>query len=303
MVIIKRNFRQKHLLAIPCCVLISSFCSSYIYASNLYMGVDSYEYVTEVDKIKLDYRLAGGAIGGEVDIGESTFFQFGVGRWSDDIDLVDSGNSEITSSLRRVGAGYSFGNWGFFASYQKIEDEIEIVHGKNQEFFTSAEIKSAVTHVDVSYQWEVGLWAHTVLFGVQDDKKDVDAELGDPKMHLSESSDFRYVNIKLNTDYYFYLSDTSGVFAGVSLDWYDQVSGGSDDENVGVSPPPPPPNGGGGTGGGGNGTATTGDSGGLIGFYIIYDIDTHWSVDVNMTQGAFGDADLNSYSLTLTYGL
>ncbi len=300
---IKRYKKQKHWLVICFCVLTFALYSSFVQASNLYLGADSYEYVTEVDKIKLDYRLAGGAIGGEVDVGESAFLQFGVGEWRDDIGLVDSGDSEITSSLRSVGAGYSLGNWEFFVSYRQIEDEIEIVHGKNQEFFTHAEIKSAVAHIDVSYQWEFGLWAHTALLGLQDDKKDVDAALGDPKMHLSESRDSRYVNIKLNSDYYFYLSDKSGVFAGISLDWYDQLSGGGDGENVGAPPPPPPSNGGGGNGGGGNGTAATGDSGGLVGFYIIYDIDNHWSVDVNLTQGAFGDAELNSYSLTLMYYL
>ncbi len=300
---IKRYIQQVYRLAILFFGLTSAFFSSCIYASNLYIGTDSYEYVTDVDKIKLDYRLTGGAVGGELDVGESTFLQFGVGEWSDDIGLIDSGDAEIRSSLKSVGAGYSFGNWEVFASYRKIEDEIEIIHGKKREFFTSAETKSTVASVDVSYQWEVGLWAHTVLLGVQSDKRDVDAALDDPKMHLSESSNFRYVNIKWNSDYYFYLSDISGVFAGVSLDWYDQISGSSDDENVGAPPPPPPTNGGGGNGGGGNGTSATGESGGGVGLYVIYDMDTHWSVDINMTQGAFGDADLRAYSLTLTYNL
>lgn len=299
---IKRYIKQKYTLTVLLSVLITFFSSSFIHASNLYIGADSYEYVTDVDKIKLDYRLTGGAIGGELDIGESVFLQFGVGEWSDDIGLIDSGDAEITSSLKSVGAGYSFGSWEVFASYRQIDDEIEIIHGKNREFFTSADIKSTAVHIDASYQWEVGLWAHTVLLGLQSDKKDVDAALGDPKMHLSESSDFRYVNIKLISDYYFYLSDNSGVFAGVSLDWYDQISGGFDDENVGAPPPPPPNNGGGGNGGG-NGTPATGDNGGLIGLYVIYDMDAHWSVDINMTKGVFGDADLRAYSLTLTYNL
>lgn len=299
---IQHYVNQKYGLAILLCIFASAFYSPIIHASNLYIGTDSYEYVTEVDKIKLDYRLTGGAVGGELDIGESTFLQFGMGEWSDDIGLIDSGNAKITSALKSIGAGYSFGRWEFFASYRQIEDEIEIVHGKNQEFFTSADVASTATHIDASYQWEVGLWAHTVLLGVQRDRKDVDAALDDPKMQLSESSDSRYVNVKVNSDYYFYLSDSSGVFAGVSLDWYDQISGSSDDENVGA--PPPPTNGGGGGGnGGGNGTPTTGDSGGLVGVYVIYDMDVHWSMDINITQGAFGDADLNAYSLTLTYNL
>lgn len=299
--------RKKQMRLVTLGAFTSVIVSTQCYGNSVYVGADRYEYLTEVSEIKLDYRLAGLAIGGELDLSESVFLQVGVGRWTDDISLKDSGSSDITSELKNVGVGYAMGNWEFFASYSVIEDEMEIIHGMNQEFFTSADIESNITHVDVSYQWEMGLWAHTLLVGAQRDQKKIDADLDDPKMELSDTTEANYANIKWSTDYYFYIADDAGIYLGASVDWYDRLSGDSGDDNAGGPAPAGGPGGGGGGGGGNNngggGGRTSGDNGGIFGLYFAFDMDANWSVDVNTTFGVAGDADESAYSVTLTYTL
>lgn len=260
-------------------------------ANSVYLEADSYEVFTDVGDIALDYRLTGFAVGGELIIGKSAFLQLGIGQWSDDIAIQDSGDSDITSESRTLGAGYTLGHWQLFVSYSEIQEAIDITHGVNREYFSEVDIESTLLHVDMSYQWKVGMWAHRLLLGAQRGNNDVEANLDDPTRNSVVDIDTEYVNIQWSTDYHFYISDETGIYVGASMDWYDKLSSDSDELNVGGLT----------TADGHGGGRTSGDDGGILGLYLAFDMDQHWSVDINTAFGVAGDAEENAYSVILRY--
>jgi hypothetical protein len=280
-----------------------------VMASGIYVGGDNIDYRTSLNGIELDYQLQGISIGGDWNITDSIYVQYSHGRWSDSANLQNPGDSDIESTFNGVGIGYVYDQWMFYASYGVVKDEIDIHHGAQGEFLSRSDSESEVWLLEANYQWVMGAWAHTVSVGYQYDQTEMDAVINQPSMIIvDDDSDSSTANVKISTDYYFELSEQSGLFVGASLQWFEQVSGEDNQETGGQ-----PPGGlGGGAGGGQNGGAGGGqragvninrsaDDGGLVGIYVGYNINPHWSVDWNSSIGVFGDAEDDSHSITLNY--
>ncbi|NKB37663.1 MAG: hypothetical protein GKR93_10905 [Gammaproteobacteria bacterium] len=291
-------------------VLLTLFCTSSVFASDVSIGATNYEYSTFVDGFRLDFDAIGVAVGANLAISDNSFLQAGYSSVSDDQNLMAGNIAEFDSDSWHIGLAYNINKWQIFGRYSSIEDEIELVHGQQNDLFSSAKIDWQRFDFSGSYSGEQGLWAYTLTSGLQYDHSDVEGQIPPLGNIQTSETDSWYANVSVGADYYFALTDDSGAYAGISFNWFEQIS--SDDSNSvlfnngmgGMPPPPPRPGGGSGSGGRGNGggaNSTFGESYGLLGFYLIYTINSHWSLDWNTYLGVKGDENSNSHALTLSY--
>lgn len=282
-------------------------------ANNIYVAADNYDYLSMLDGIELDYSAMGFAVGGAVDVGERNSLQLEFGRWSDDISLADSGSATFDSRLVTLGWAYSMDRWQIHASYSDIKDEIEMSHGRNNEFLSLSDIDSSTLSLSASYAETRGAWANFFSFGLQWNESDLVSMLDQSNEMINQQDDSLYAMAKIGTDYYLPGGDKTAWYFGGSLAWYQELSADQDITETqmggmpGMGTPPPSRAGGNGANngnagnGGNNINRTFGGDFGLLGLFVTYEINTRWSLDLKTSIGFAGDQNANSHALTLSY--
>ena len=296
------------------CAVIGICSSAYTFSSDVYIGGNNYEYSTSLGGPDLDFTATGFTIGADIDINDNIFLQAAYSRAEDDKSLMGSNQAHYESDYWSIGIGYALERWQVYFGYSAADDDVEHVHGAQNELSSTANIDWKSLRLYGDYTREIGAWAYTISSGIQYDETEIDTQVLPPDNLQPSDSDIWYANIKLSSDYYFPVSDNAGLYLGASINWYERIAGDSVDtqapNNVsgadGPRPPPPPrPGGAGGGGNRGNGGAiangTSGNSYGLFGLFLVYDLNENWSLDWNTSLGFGGDENANSHALTLSY--
>lgn len=304
---------MKNFYSRSCYALFALITPQLTLANTVYIAVDNYDYVSVLDEIDLDYTAMGLAVGGSIAFGDRSTLQLELGQWSDDSGLADAGSSRFESRLASIGWSYAMGDWQIYASYADITDEIELMHGRSNEFFSFSDINSSTLSLTASYERAVGAWANYFSFGVQRNDSKLVSMLDQANQRIVQEDDSLYAMAKVGTDYYLPGGDKSAWYFGGSLAWYQELSS---DQSIsetqmggmpGQGTPPPARAGGnsannGNAGNGGNNiNRTFGGDFGLLGLFVTYEINTRWSLDWKSSIGFAGDQNANSHALTLSY--
>jgi hypothetical protein len=283
-----------------------------LYASNVYLSLDTYDYVTNLGDIDLDYKPLGLTVGGSLDLSDSVYLKYQYGSWSDEgsaVSMSDSANSDFDSTLLNIGIAYRVDAWTASASYTDLKDEMSLNHGRNLEFLTTGDTNSSSLKVDLSFTSEAGSWSRFAKLGLQYDEATTMAFLDQENEMLRQKSDATYGTLEVGTDYFQASSDNAGWFLGANVTWYQELSSDESIDQMDMSELDRrggAPNAGRGNAGQG-GTAgvsvnrTFGESFGILSLYATYMLDENWSLDLAPSFGFGGDVNANSLSLMLAY--
>jgi len=242
-------------------------------------------------------------------------------------DDKNAGNQqEVELDLNTFGGNLNYyrDNWFFSGGISVSDDEQDIDIRALRPVNRSEDTRAVSFSASLGYGDSRGNWLYDLSLGLQYSDWEIDSSTDMPPadnpppgenqqvlMESTSSDNSLSVNTSVSLGHYWSLADNSGLMAGGMLSWSYILSGDavSDNQNTGGARlgGEGPRNPGGRRSGRGSGTvsslgATSGDDNyGQVLLYLSYDINSSWSLSLDMAREIASDYSEQSWSLNLGY--